>query len=202
MPGRHESEAVRRTQIVTAAYETAAAHGLAGLTVRRVAERAGVSTGLVLFHFRTKEQLTLALLDFLLETTTVLRVDERVAGIASPLDRLLALLHQEMHRLSREPRRILLFFDFWVRGIRHAGIRARMRQELARYRDAFRPMTEEVLRFDPERFGDVTAEGLAAVAVGFIKGCAVQSMIDSRGFDIGEFLAAADGLVGQLAVAH
>jgi hypothetical protein len=34
-----------------------------------------------------------------------------------------------------------------------------MRRELDRYRDAFRPMVEEVLRAEPERFAAVSAEG-------------------------------------------
>ena len=199
MPGRHVAEQVRRSQIIRAAYHVAAARGLDGLTVRRVAIKAGVSTGLVLFHFEAKEQLIIALLDWLLETTTVLHVSEDIARIVSPLDRLLALLRHEMDRLSSEPERIRLFFDFWARGIRHPGIRSKMWRELARYRDAFRPMAEEVLRAAPDRFRGVTAEGLAAVAVSFIKGCAVQSMIDPKRFDIAHYLAATNGLVGQLA---
>lgn len=199
MPGRQASESLRRSQIVNAAYRVAAARGLDGLTVRSVATKAGVSTGLVLFHFKTKEQLEMALLDWLLETTTVLYVTPDIARIPLPLDRLIALLKQEMDRLSSEPLRIRLFFDFWARGIRHARIRSKMRRELARYRDAFRPMAEEVLRAEPERFPGVTGDGLAAVAVSFIKGCAVQSMIDPRQFDIDEYLAATFGLVGQLA---
>jgi len=199
MPGRHASVAKRRSQIIAAAYDVAAAHGLDGLTVRRVAAKAGVSPGLVLFHFQAKDQLVVELLDWLLETTTVLHVSDKIARIPSPLDRLLALLQQEMNRLSSEPRRMLVFFDFWSRGIRHPGIRAKMRRELARYRDAFRPMAEEVLLSEPDRFEHVTAEGLSAVAVSFIKGCAVQSMIDSRHFDLAQYLGAAKGLVGQLA---
>jgi TetR/AcrR family transcriptional regulator, transcriptional repressor of bet genes len=199
MPGRHAAESVRRSQMIKAAYHVAVARGLDGLTVRRVAAKAGVSTGLVLFHFETKEQLIIALLDWLLETTTVLHVGDEIARIVSPFERLLGLLRQEMDRLSSEPDRIRLFFDFWARGIRHFGIRSKMRRELARYRDAFRPMAEEVLLAAPERFRGVTAEGLAAVAVSFIKGCAVQSMIDPEHFDIAEYLAAAKSLVGQLA---
>jgi AcrR family transcriptional regulator len=192
---------MRHSQIINAAYHVAAEHGLAGLTVRRVATRARVSTGLVLFHFQTKDQLIVALLDWLLATTTVLHAGEDIAGIPSPLDRLLALLRQEMDRLSSEPQRIRLFFDFWARGIRDAGIRRKMRRELVRYRDAFRPMAAEVLRAEPDRFVSVTADGLAAVAVSFIKGCAVQSMIDPERFDIDEYLAATQSLVGQLASA-
>jgi AcrR family transcriptional regulator len=196
MPGRHAAQSVRRAQIIQAAYHTAGVHGLDGITVRRVASKAGVSTGLVLFHFRTKDQLTIALLDWLLETTTVLHVGENIAQIASPFERLLALVQQEMDRLTSEPKRILLFFDYWARGIRHAGIRAKMRRELVRYRLAFRPMAKEVLRSEPVRFRNVTPEALAAVAVSFIKGCALQSMIDSRRFDLDEYLAATRGLVG------
>jgi hypothetical protein len=39
---------------------------------------------------------------------------------------------------------------------------------------------------------------LAALAVSFIKGCAVQSMIDPDNFDINDFLGAMQGLLGQL----
>ena len=196
MPGRHASGPERRAQIIGAAYDVAARHGLDGITVRRVASKAGVSTGLVLFHFQTKDLLTIALLDWLLETTTVLHVGEDIARIGSPFERLLALVQQEMDRLTSEPQRILLFFDYWARGIRHAGIRSKMRRELARYRMAFRPMAEEVLKSEPARFRGVTPEALAAVSVSFIKGCALQSMIDSRRFDLDEYLAATRGLVG------
>jgi TetR/AcrR family transcriptional regulator, transcriptional repressor of bet genes len=198
MPGRKASEETRREQIVRAAYEVAARKGLEGLTVRLVASKARLSTGLVLFHFKSKDHLVVALLDWLLATTTVLHIGPSIRGIASPLERLLALLRQEMDRLSREPGRIRLFFEFWVLGGRHARIATKMRGELARYREAFRPMAQEVLDAEPERFPQVTADGLAAVAVSFIKGCAVQAMIDPDQFDIEEYLVAAEGLLGQL----
>ena len=199
MPGNRAAEEVRRAQIIKAAYAVAGSKGLDGLTVRAVARSAGISTGLVLFHFETKQQLVLALLDWLLETTTVLCITDDIARIPFPLDRLRALLRTEMNRLSSEPQRIRLFFDFWAKGIRHVKIRSKMRRELDRYREAFRPIAQEVLTSEPERFPQVSAGGLAAVAVSFIKGCAVQSMIDAQHFDIEEYLAATQGLVGQLA---
>jgi len=199
MPGQKASEASRRMQILKAAYEVASRKGLDALTVRLLAQRAKLSTGLVLFHFKTKEQLIIALLDYVLETTTVLHVTEDIMSIPLPLDRLLALLRREMNRMASEPRRIRLFFDFWAKGFTHARIRTKMQAELDRYREAFRPIAHEVLRAEPERFSGVTPEGLSAVAVSFIKGCAVQSMIDPENFDIEEFLAATNGLLGQLA---
>jgi TetR/AcrR family transcriptional repressor of bet genes len=199
MPRSRAAEQVRRAQIIKAAYAVAASKGLDGLTVRDVARKAGISTGLVLFHFEAKEQLVVALLDWLLETTTVLHITDDIARIPLPLDRLHALLRTEMNRLSSEPQRIRVFFEFWAKGIRHVKIRSKMRRELDRYREAFRPIAEEVLTSEPERFPYVSADGLAAVAVSFIKGCAVQAMIDSKHFDIQQYLAATQGLVGQLA---
>jgi TetR/AcrR family transcriptional repressor of bet genes len=199
MPGQKASEAARRMQILKAAYELAARKGVDALTVRLVARRAKLSPGLVLFHFGTKDQLIIALLDYMLETNSVLHVTEDITRIPVPLDRLLALLRREMNRLASEPRLIRLFFDFWAKGFSHALVRTKMQAELDRYREAFRPIAHEVLRAEPERFAGVTPEGLSAVAVSFIKGCAVQSMIDPENFDIEEYLAATNGLLGQLA---
>jgi hypothetical protein len=42
----------------------------------------------------------------------------------------------------------------------------------------------------------VTPEGLTAVAVSFINGCAVQAMIDPDHFDVEEYLAAVQGILG------
>lgn len=201
MPGHKASEDARRRQIVRAAYDVASRGGLAGLTVRRVAARAGLSTGLALFHFKTKERLLLALLDYVLETTTTLGLTNEIAGIPLPLDRLLALLGREMQRLASEPQRLRLFFDYWAKGLSQPRIRMKMQAELDRYREALRPIAAAVLAAEPERFSGVTPDGLAAVAVSVIKGCAVQSMIDPENFDIDQFLAAANGLLGQLAPA-
>jgi len=199
MPGQRVSEEVRRLQIIKAAYQVALSRGLDGLTVRQVASKARVSHGLVLFHYKTKEHLMIAILDWLLETTIELRVSGDIAAIASPLDRFHALLRSEMHRLASEPQRVRLFFDFWSKGIRRSEIRGRMRLKLGLYRDAFRPIAGEVVSAERERFSNVSADGLASVAVSFIKGCAVQSMIDPDHFEIKEYLAGALGLLGQLA---
>jgi AcrR family transcriptional regulator len=197
VPKQRALERRRRAQIIRAAYYVASTKGLDALTVRDVAKRARVSHGLILFHFQSRDDLVIALLDWLLETTTILHLTSRITRIPVALDRFHALLRREMNRLSAEPRRIRLFFEYWTLGIRHRGIRARMRRELARYREAFRPIASEVLRAHPERFRRASAEGLAAVAVSFIKGCAVQSMIDARHFNAERYLVAAQELVGR-----
>lgn len=194
MPGTKVAEALRREQIVAAAYGLAVRGGLRAVTIRDVARKGGVSTGLVIFHFGTKERLVLALLESVLTKTTTLAVGADIADLPNPLDRLVALLRQEMARLSSEPARNRLFFEFWNEGMWSRAIRVRMQRELDRYRVAFHPMAAAAIAADPLRFGGVDAADLAAVAVSFIKGCAVQSMVEPH-LDVDGFLRAAETLL-------
>lgn len=194
MPGTKIAEAVRREQIIAAAYAIAAKHGLNAVTIRVVALRADTSPGLVIFHFGTKDDLILAVLDWVLRTTTAVSVGPDIEAIPDPLERLIALLRQEMARLSREPQAIRVFFEFWSAAIWDRKIAARVQPELDRYRDAFRPMAEAILVAEPERFRGVSAAALTAVAVSFIKGFAVQSMIEPA-LDTAAFVRAAERLL-------
>jgi TetR/AcrR family transcriptional regulator, transcriptional repressor of bet genes len=195
---RSAAEEVRREQILRAAFEVAAREGIGGLTVRAVAGEAEVSHALVLFYFGRKERLVQELLGWLMANSSVLRVSEDISRFPSALDRLHALLQQEMFRVAQEPRHTRLFFDYWALGAREPAIRARIGEELERYRSAFRAIMEELLVAEPATFAGVTADGLAAVAVSWIQGCALQAMTDPEHFDTEEYLAAVRGIVGQL----
>ena len=197
MPGRKASEEERRQQILTAAHWVALRRGVDGVTVRAVADRARLSHGLVLFHFKRKEQLVVAVLDQVLAATLDLHIAEEGAD-GDPLERLRATLQGEIDRLSRNPREVRLFLEYWALGTRHAAIRALVGAGLERYRKALLPLTEEVLAAEPARFAGVTPQGLAAVAVSFIEGCAVQSMIDPARFQVETYLSAIRGMLGAL----
>lgn len=188
----------RRQQLLEAAFAVACREGIGGMTVRAVAAEADVSHGLVLHYFGRKDRLVSELLDWLIETTAVLRVSEDIARFPRAMDRLHALLQQEMARVSHQPEHTRLFLEFWALGAQHDGIRARISAELERYRRAFRTIMENLLRAEPAAFGRVTADGLAAVAVSWIHGCAVQAMIDPVHFDTDEYLAAVRGVIGRL----
>ncbi len=198
MPGQKAPEGRRREQILAAAYTVAARDGIAGLTVRAVASEAGLSHGLVLFHFKRKEQLVAALLDGVLEATLTLEGPDDVAGLPRALDRLRALLRREVNRLAHEPDRIRLLLECWALGARDADMRAKVGRALARYRAAFLPLTEEVLTSESSGFAGVTPTGLAAVTVGLINECAIQGSVDPEHFGMDDYLTAVQGLVGRL----
>ena len=200
MPGQKAAEATRREQILKAAYDVALRRGIDGLTVRAVAARARLSHGLVLFHFKRKDQLGLALLDRVIASTLSLQVPEEVAGVSSPRERLQALLRQEVQRLSTEPKRLRLLLEYWARGAHNAVIRDKISAGLERYRTDFRSIAEEILRSGRDgRVRGATPAGLAAAVVSLIIGYPVQSMIDPERFDVDEYLVTAQGVLGQLA---
>lgn len=209
MPGKKVSEETRRENIMRAAYDVAARQGLEALTLRAVAARAGVSHGTVVFHFKRKHELVASLLDRVLDATAVLRVPDAVAPIARPSDRMHALLRAEMDRLSTDPRHFRLLLDYWTIGVRNATIRQKIRVALEQYREGFKGLADEIVSggdrplrrraAQPTDGQGVTATGVAAVAVSLIHGCALQSVIDPKGFDVQQHFDAAAQMLGQIA---
>lgn len=195
MPGKRQSEAERRGAIIRAAFEVASRQQLSGLSVREVAEAAGVSKGLVFFYFTDRETLLLALLDWLLETTLVLEAPPDTEGEERPGPRLLALVTREVEKLPRDRARAELFLDFWVMGQGAPEIQSRIRDAFARYRGGFLPYTQPVVAQAPERFGPEGARGLASAVVSFIEGCALQLIADPEQFDVERYMRAVRGLV-------
>lgn len=201
MPGQKATEATRREQILKAAHDVALRRGIDGLTVRAVAARARLSHGLVLFHFKRKDQLGLALLDRVLAATVSLTIPDEIAALPSAADRLLALFRHEVRRLWEDPRRLRLLLEYWARGAHNAVIRGKMGAGLDLYRAAFRNIAEAALSTEPRRFGNSTPDGMAATAVSLIIGYPIQAMIDPDLFDVEEYLAAVQGMLGPLPIA-
>jgi AcrR family transcriptional regulator len=208
MPGQKAPEEHRRKDILRAAYEVAVRHGIEALTVRAVAARAAVSHGTVLFHFSRRDALVEALLDRVLEATTVLRIPAEVERLTSPAERLRTLLGAEMERLSREPRHFRLFLEYWALGVRDPLMRRRVVAALDGYRRAFRVVSEALgpatrgkrRGEDAPATSKTDTDGLAAVAVSLVHGCALQAVIDPRNFSIRQHVEAASRLVNGVGV--
>ena len=207
MVGKKASEATRREDILRAAHDVAARQGLEALTLRAVAARADVSHGTVLFHFKRKSELITSLLDRVLYATAVLRVPEDIREISRPSERLHAVLRAEMDRLSTDPRHFRLFLEYWTIGVRNAAVRLRIRAALDAYRAAFHMLGGEVVNAElsstvnrsQQKNDPVTVEGIAAVAVSLVHGCALQGVIDPKGFDVHQHFAAAAQMLDRLA---
>lgn len=195
MPGTKELESVRRAQIESAAIRLALESGLAAITVRDVAERAGLSSGLVIFHFGSKNALVLSVLEWVLAETTGPIAEWNISPAGEPIDRLRTLVRDEVLRFSKQIPLVRLFFELWAAGLRNPRIGMRVQVRLDRYREAYLPFSRAALNAHPELFPNVTAQGLAALCASFVKGCAVQLMIEPA-LENDELLKAADHMLG------
>lgn len=195
MPGRRASAEERREQLLDAAARVAHEHRVDGMTARRVAATAGVSTGTVFVYYPTMDDLMLALLDATIARVVPTELPAAMAGEGSARDRLLTGLASELTRLSRVAADLELFLDFWVIGTRHAEVRRRIRAALDGYRRLLEPALGEVVTEEAERFSAVEPERLAAVVASFVHGNAVQALMDPDGFDVAGSMVALEALI-------
>lgn len=88
--GRTSIEQIRRRDLIDAAYQTFLEHGLQGMTMARIGERAGMSHGIVNYYFTGKDELVSAVVrkaNFLIMQGTAARLRaaknprERVSAI-------------------------------------------------------------------------------------------------------------------------
>ena len=112
-PPRKMSRATRRVQLIESTIETLALRGYARTTLTEVARTAGLSHGLVNFHFETKEKL-------LSETLLYIADEYRqnwqtyLAGAGpSPAAQLDALLRADFNPAICTPSRLSAWCSFW-----------------------------------------------------------------------------------------
>lgn len=175
MPGKRAPVDQRREEILSSAFRVAARKGLEGLTVRGVAAEASLSSGLVFFHFETKEALLLAMLDELIEWM----LSGRDETPATPV-RFVSLLKEESKFEGRESEWLELFIEFFVFGARHPEMRKRMRQAMKQYREIFLSPANELLQTHAQSLPNTTPESLSALATSLVIGNALQTLLDHQ----------------------
>lgn len=125
---RAAAKASTRARLIQATIAAIADRGFAGTTLADVARRAGMSRGIVNFHFASKEALLAATLRFLAdEYQQVFDRAMRRAGRA-PAARLGALLKVDFHPTVCDRRKIMAWRAFWAE--------SRARPAFRRLRDA------------------------------------------------------------------
>lgn len=112
-PPRTLSREARRQQVIEATVATLAARGYARTTLTEVARRAGISHGLVLFHFESKEQLLAETLAFLSEEYQEGWEAALAAAAPDPAAQLMALIEADFSPALTTPERLGAWCAFW-----------------------------------------------------------------------------------------
>lgn len=110
---RTENAARRRGQLIEAALRSIVRNGLPGTTLATVAKEAGLSQGVAVFYFQTKEGLLAAALERHYERYEANWRQALDAAGADPADRLAALVRADFHPAvcSREAQ--IVWHAFW-----------------------------------------------------------------------------------------
>ncbi|WP_130178282.1 TetR/AcrR family transcriptional regulator [Cryobacterium sp. SO1] len=183
MGGPKLPEQERSDAILAAAYRIALTEGLDAVTARRVATTAGISPGLVFFHFQSKDGLLQALLDGLLTGTLNALTDPSLSALA-PWDRLERMIRVELDRLVEHHAGVELLFALYF-SRRDDLFRTRIEASFGRYLEAFLPVCREVAGPGTDTgagagagagAGGVSGDDLASTVVALIHGASIQAI--------------------------
>lgn len=112
-PQRKAARPVRRQQLIDSTIAVLARKGYAGLTVADVAKEAGLSAGIVIFHFNSKDELLAAVLGALAaEYRAHWEASMKAAG-TKPSDRLKALLLSDFDTEIYSREKLAAWVAFW-----------------------------------------------------------------------------------------
>ena len=97
----------RQIDLIRSTYRVIARHGHR-LSLQDIADEAGVSKGLILYHFKTKDRLLLATMRWTLHQTTA-RIRKSITGIEDPRD-IVAALIDAVFTTPQQNREFYLFY--------------------------------------------------------------------------------------------
>jgi TetR/AcrR family transcriptional repressor of bet genes len=196
---RRAPKALRREQLINATIDSLAFRGYAATTLADVAEGAGLSRGIVNFHFESKDNLLVETLQHLAEDyTSNWRLAVAEAG-ESAASKMRAVLVSDLNDKICTPRLVAAWFAFYTEAKARPAY-----QELSWGRDGDYYSTlvsvcatlkaEGAYRFDPER--------IAAGVYAMQEGLWLRLMIESALFDRELALSTALATAGTLFPLH
>lgn len=100
----------RRAQIIEAAIETLNDVGFAGASLAKIAQRAGISTALISYHFANKQELMEAVLTEVV-TSTMAHVGEEVELAQSYREKLRCYIEVNVHHVCERPKEFLALLE-------------------------------------------------------------------------------------------
>jgi len=112
-PSRTASPEVRRQQLIDATITSISKFGISGTTLNRVTQEAGLSLGLVNFHFKSKDALLLATVRHLADEHRDLWISKSKRPDLDPMAKLRAIVEAQFHPRICNRRKLAVWFAFF-----------------------------------------------------------------------------------------
>lgn len=185
----------RREQILQAASRVGAQQGLMNLSLRKVAEEAGVSHGLVAHHFQSKEGMQRALLRWV--TTALLSPPESVDVEISGSDRLLSLVRRQIEHVRDKSDLVGLLLEFRVLTRAQPELREEVRRDMSSIYDVYEPLATELVAQDPAKFASTNGASIARTIAYTLIGYEISLLIDPNSAKEAEVIDTLASLLGD-----
>jgi AcrR family transcriptional regulator len=166
----------RRDHFAHAVLNVVAREGVRGVTIRRVAEEAKCSVGVLSHYFEDKQALLVAALRRATSEVTARMIETE--SIADPVERIRATLEAGMPLDAERTATCRIFYYFQAEGIVAEGFGDELARNYAAWRDVVRELIEKAqLR---GCFAGLEPAALAESLVGLAEGLGVQGMFDAK----------------------
>jgi AcrR family transcriptional regulator len=174
---------LRRAQLTAAAYKVVAQKGYNDFTIKDIAEEAGLSTGLVHYYFKNKEDLLFKLLK---EMNANLRdnLKKALTELTEPKDRLMAFCDEAFDLVDKEKAYFYVLIDFWAQMNHDNRIRQANVKLFQSYRDEISSIIEEGIAKGV--FAAMDVKFTSVIIISLIQGTIIQYVIDNGAFDYRE----------------
>jgi AcrR family transcriptional regulator len=163
----------RREQMLHAALEVISARGYADTRIADVAERAGVSPALVIYYFKTKDQLLTEAIRYY-EDNFYAVGQSRITRLASAAERLEEFVAMScLSEADPEPASSWqLWLDFWAQAARNAEVAGVRQKSDERWRDVITTLVREGQ--EAGEFREVDAGDFALYLSSLLDGLTIQ----------------------------
>jgi TetR/AcrR family transcriptional regulator, transcriptional repressor of bet genes len=199
---RRESQETRRADLIAATQRLVAEGGPEAATVRAIAERAGVTAGLIRHYFQTKDELTRAAYRALMDGMT-LKGSEALESVgASPEERLAAFVAASLRPPVLDGGAVVLWAGYMHKVRSDADLLAVHESAYLAYRD----LLERQISALPRDASEAQVRGEAIACNALIDGLWVEGSLLPHAFGPGEIvmlgLRSVGAILGVDLIAH
>ena len=175
---------LRRNQLTRAAYKVVSRKGYYNFTVRDIAKEAGLSTGLVHYYFKNKDDLLVSVLRVMNENLSSY-LAKALEKIDDPEEKIIIFMDEAFHLVEREKEYFHVLIDFWTQ-INH---NERIRKANIKLYQSYRAECAKIIQegIGKNVFNNVDVQYTATMIVAFIQGLIIQYIIDNEAFDYTEY---------------
>jgi AcrR family transcriptional regulator len=173
---------LRREQMLRAALEVISERGYSDTRIADVAERIGISPALVIYYFKTKDQLLTEAIRYS-EDTWYADGQRRMASLPTAAARLEEIVAMScLPESDPEPHSSwLLWLDFWAQAARNAEVAGLRQKSDERWRETFASLV--LAGQEAGEFRNVDAADFAICLSSLLDGLAIQIALEDRVVD-------------------